>query len=78
LGEQKFSLPAPVQITIPFTRTIYPSDIPDRRDDLLNASVGAKLSTKKGMTFIVNALLPLNRGGLRASTLWTLGLEYGF
>jgi hypothetical protein len=78
LGEQKFSLPAPVQITIPFTRTIYPSDIPDRRDDLLNASVGAKLTTKKGMTFIVNALLPLNRGGLRASTLWTLGLEYGF
>ena len=33
LGEQKFALPAPVQITIPFTRTIYPSDIPDRRDE---------------------------------------------
>jgi hypothetical protein len=44
----------------------------------LNASIGAKLSTKKGLTFIVNALLPLNRGGLRASTLWTTGLEYGF
>ena len=78
VGEQKFSLPSPTQITIPFTRTIYPSNIPDRRDDLLNASIGTKLSTKKGMTFIANALLPLNRGGLRASTLWTLGLEYGF
>jgi len=78
LGDQKFALPAPVQITIPFNRTIYPSNIPDRRDDLLNASVGAKFATKNGLTFIVNALLPLNRGGLRASTLWTLGLEYGF
>jgi len=78
VGEQKFSLPSATQITIPFTRTIYPSNIPDRRDDLLNASIGTKLSTKKGMTFIANALLPLNRGGLRASTLWTLGLEYGF
>jgi hypothetical protein len=78
LGDQKFSLPGPTQITIPFARTIYPSNIPDRRDDLLNASIGTKLSTKKGLTFIVNALLPLNRGGLRASTLWTTGLEYGF
>ena len=78
LGDQSFPLPGPTQITIPFTRTIYPSNIPDRRDDLLNASIGAKLSTKKGLTFIVNALLPLNRGGLRASTLWTTGLEYGF
>ena len=78
LGDQKFALPAPVQITIPFNRTIYPSNIPDRRDDLLNASVGAKFATKNGLTFILNALLPLNRGGLRASTLWTLGLEYGF
>jgi hypothetical protein len=35
------------QITIPFSRTIYPSNIPDRRDDLLNASVGAKFSTRR-------------------------------
>jgi hypothetical protein len=26
---------------------------------------------------LLNALVPLNRGGLRTSTLWTAGLEYG-
>ena len=78
LGDTPLALPEPTHIVQPFQRTITPSNIPDRRDDLLNASVGAKLTSKKGATFIVNALLPLNRGGLRASTLWTAGLEYGF
>jgi hypothetical protein len=78
LGDTPLSLPEPVTIESPFRRTIIPSNIPDRRDDLLNASIGAKLSSRNGLTFIVNALLPLNRGGLRASTLWTAGLEYGF
>jgi hypothetical protein len=78
MGDAKLTLPSPVTITQPFTRTIYPTNIPDRRDDLLNASVGTKLSTKGGITFILNALVPLNRGGLRASTQWTAGLEYGF
>ena len=78
MGDEQLELPAPVTFAQPFQRTIYPSNIPDRRDDLLNASIGAKLATRSGITFIVNALLPLNRGGLRASTLWTAGLEYGF
>ena len=78
LEDPPLTLPEPVEYTQPFRRTITPSNIPDRRDDLLNASVGAKLSSKNGMTFILNALLPLNRGGLRASTLWMAGLEYGF
>jgi hypothetical protein len=78
MGDSKLALPEPVTIEIPFRRTIYPSNIPDRRDDLLNASIGGKFSTKGGATLILNALVPLNRGGLRASTLWTAGLEYGF
>jgi hypothetical protein len=78
MGDAKLALPQPVAIDIPFRRTIYPSNIPDRRDDLLNASIGGKFATSQGVTFILNALLPLNRGGLRASTLWTAGLEYGF
>jgi hypothetical protein len=78
LEDPPLTLPEPTEIVQPFRRTIIPTNIPDRRDDLLNASVGAKFSSQKGMTFIVNALLPLNRGGLRASTLWTAGIEYGF
>ena len=78
MGDTKLALPEPVTIEIPFQRTIVPSNIPDRRDDLFNVSLGGKFATKGGLTFIVNALLPLNRGGLRTSTLWTGGLEYGF
>jgi hypothetical protein len=78
MGDSKLSLPEPVTITVPFQRTITPSNIPDRRDDLLNASIGGKFSTSRGITFIANALVPLNRGGLRASTQWTAGIEYGF
>jgi hypothetical protein len=78
MGDSPLALPAPVSFDQPFKRTIPPSNIPDRRDDLLNASVGAKLASRKGMTVIVNALVPLNRGGIRATTLWTAGIEYGF
>jgi hypothetical protein len=31
-----------------------------------------------GPTVIANALVPVNRGGLRPNVLWTLGLEYSF
>ena len=78
MGTSKLKLPQPVTIEFPFRRTIYPSNIPDRRDDQLNASIGGKFATQKGATLLLNALVPLNRGGLRASTLWTAGLEYGF
>ena len=78
MGDDNLTLPEPVTIDVPFRRTIYPSNIPDRRDDLLNASVGGKFSTPGGLTLILNALVPINRGGLRATTLWTAGLEYGF
>jgi hypothetical protein len=77
MGDSKLQLPTPVTFTAPFRRTIYPSNIPDRRDDIINASIGTKLSSQKGFTVLLNALVPLNRGGLRTSTLWTAGLEYG-
>ena len=77
-GGETLTLPEPVTLRTPFQRTIYPTNIPDRSDDLINASVGTKLSSRGGFTVILNALLPLNRGGLRTSTLWTAGVEYGF
>jgi hypothetical protein len=77
MGDAKLQLPQPVKFTAPFARTIFPSNIPDRTDNILNASIGAKFSSQKGFTLLLNALVPLNRGGLRASTLWTAGLEYG-
>ena len=78
VGNSKLTVPGPVTYTEPFVRTVQTSDIPNIRDDLINGSFGMKFTLGEGPTAIVNALVPLNRGGLRPDILWTLGLEYGF
>lgn len=78
VGEDKLALPGVVTITTPFLRTVDPTDIPGTRDDLLNASFGFKFTVGAGPTVITNALLPLNRGGLRPNVLYTMGVEYSF
>ena len=44
----------------------------------MNGSVGFKFSTDNGFTILTNALVPLNRGGLRANVTYTAGLEFSF
>jgi len=78
LGDNKLIIPPPVTITQPFLRTIDPTNIPNGRDNLVNASIGLKLRMDSGTTGVVNLILPVNRGGLRANAIWTLGLEYNF
>lgn len=78
VGDSPLQLPAPVVMQAPFRRTITPSTIPDRRDDLVNGSIGVKLTAVAGLTVIANTLWPLNRGGLRPDVIWTAGLEYNF
>jgi hypothetical protein len=78
VGDSKLTLPGVVTITKPFLRTVNPSDIPDVRDDLVNASLGFKFTLGQGPTVITNALFPLNRGGLRPNVLYTMGVEYSF
>ena len=78
VGNSKLTVPGPVTYTVPFTRTVQTSDIPNIRDDLINGSFGMKFTVGGGPTVIANALVPLNRGGLRPDVLYTLGLEYGF
>jgi hypothetical protein len=77
-GDSKLKLPDPVTITVPFTRTIVPSNIPNMRDDLVNGSFGMKLQAAPGLLVVGNALFPLNRGGLRPTVAWSTGLEYNF
>ncbi len=77
-GESKLQLPGPVTYDVPFRRTVEPTNIPNRRDDQINASFGFKFLTGSGITLVTNTLWPLNRGGLRPGVLWTVGLEYNF
>ncbi|MGH7530102.1 MAG: transporter [Gemmatimonadales bacterium] len=77
-GASRVVLPGIVTYEVPFRRTVEPTNIPHRRDDLINASFGFKFLTGSGITILANTLWPLNRGGLRPSVLWTAGLEYNF
>jgi hypothetical protein len=78
VGDSPLQVPGPVIIQAPYTRTITPSEIPDGRDDLVDGSVGVKLTAAPGLTVLANGAWPLNRGGLRADVIWSVGLEYGF
>jgi len=78
VGASKLTVPSDAVLEAPFRRTIHATSIPERRDDIVNASLGTKLSLPQRVTFLANALFPLNRGGMRPDVLWTLGAEYTF
>ena len=78
VGESKLQLPQQVEIDYPFRRTVQPTSIPEMRDDIVDGSLGFKISHPSGVTAIVNVLVPLNTGGLRGRTVYMAGLEYAF
>jgi hypothetical protein len=78
VGTSRLTIPPDVTLEAPFRRTVRASSIPERRDDIVNASLGTKLSLPQRVTFLANAVFPLNRGGMRPDVLWTLGAEYTF
>ena len=78
VGDSPLQVPDPVVIQSPYVRTITPTAIPDRRDDLVDGSIGLKLTAAHGLTVVGNGQWPLNRGGLRPDVIWTVGLEYNF
>ncbi|HJU88548.1 MAG TPA: transporter [Gemmatimonadaceae bacterium] len=78
LGESALEIPEPVVYSFPFARTVQPTNIEDRRDDLIGLSVGTKLRMDSGATGILNMLVPIGQGGLRPRAVWTAGLEYNF
>ena len=71
-------VPGDVTLEEPFRRTVHTSTIPERRDDIINASLGLKLTIPRAVTVVANSAFPLNRGGMRPDVLWTLGVEYTF
>jgi hypothetical protein len=78
VGDSPLQVPAPVHIEAPYHRTIIPTVIPDSRDDIVDGSLGIKLTAASGLTVVGNSEWSLNRGGLRADVIWTAGLEYNF
>jgi hypothetical protein len=78
VGRSKLELPSPVHYDYPFKRIVTPTSIPEMADDIVNGSLGFKFSTSNGFTLVTNALVPLNRGGLRPNVTYTAGLEFAF
>jgi hypothetical protein len=78
LGESKLILPEPVVFTAPTVETVELTDIPDEKDNLLDAAFGAKFLLGADTRGVANILFPLNDGGLRPKFLWTFGLERSF
>ena len=78
VGRSRLLLPGPVTYDAPYRRVIDPTTIPDRRDDLVTGSLGAKFVLPRGFTLIANALVPLNRGGVRPDIIYTTGVTLDF
>jgi hypothetical protein len=78
VGDSPLQVPGPVEIEAPYHRTITPTLIPDERDDIVDGSLGVKLSAAQGLTVLANSEWSLNHGGLRPDVIWTAGLEYNF
>jgi len=76
VGDSKLELPGLVTYEAPFRRTLNPTNIPAIRDDIINGSFGVKLAPARRSIIVLNALFPLNRGGLRPNLVYTAGFEY--
>ena len=78
VGDSKLSLPELVTYEAPFRRTLNPTNIPEIRDDIVNGSFGVKVAPARRTIIVLNALFPLNRGGLRPNLVYTAGIEHTF
>src|SRR5262249_23717122 len=76
VGRSNLQLPGPVTYDAPFHRVIQPTTIPDMRDDLVNGSFGFKFQVPNGFTLVANALVPVNRGGIRPNINYSTAIEF--
>jgi hypothetical protein len=59
--------------------TVVPrTNIPNGTDNIVAASMGAKLLVGAGFIAVGNVLFPMTEGGMRPNATWTVGLERNF
>ena len=78
IGKSALELPGTVSFLYPFIRTVEPTNIPEMRDHRVHGSLGFKFRTPGGPILVTNLLVPLRRGGLQSSFVWTFGLDLNF
>ncbi|HKW11056.1 MAG TPA: hypothetical protein VJO33_11805 [Gemmatimonadaceae bacterium] len=76
VGTDKLTLPKPA---VYIDGTVVPrTNIPNGKDDIVAASMGAKLLVGGGFIAVGNVLFPISEGGMRPNATWTVGLERNF
>ena len=65
IGDVKLTLPEPQEFDAPYERSLPLTNISDRSDNVVYASIGAKRSSGTNLTFVANALIPVLRGGFQ-------------
>jgi hypothetical protein len=78
VGGSALKLPDAVRYQFPVERSIVPTNIPNMKDHRVDGSLGMKFRVLGGPILVVNALVPLRRGGLTSRMMWTLGIDGNF
>ena len=74
--EDSLAFPDPLTFDPPIVRTVDRSNIPNMRDDTIDAAVGFKFRTPGGLILWSNALIALNEGGMRSDVVGTFGFQF--
>lgn len=75
VGDAAVHVPGAIVFDIPSGLSIDATNIPDRRENLVDASIGLKFQVRRGTVIIANVIIPAVSAGLRPDIIWTLGLE---
>jgi hypothetical protein len=78
VGPRKQTLPGDIIYTVPIARQIPSTNVPNRRDELMNLSIGMKFRVRGGAVMVFNAMAPMRKTGMQPDWIWTAGLEGSF
>ena len=78
VGDNQIELPGPIQFDQPFPRELQSTSVSVIRENLVQASAGAKFRVRGGTVILTNFIVPLTKAGLQPGIVWTAGLEFGF
>jgi len=78
VGASAFELPPSIVWNDPYDRRMPSTNVPNRKENILNATVGAKFTVRGGTVLVMNGMFPLRKVGLQPDYFWTLGLDLAF
>ncbi len=78
VGKRKQTLPGDIVYEVPFVRHLPATSIQNRKDELINLSLGMKFRVRGGTVLVINGIAPMRKSGMQPDYIWTAGLEGSF